>query len=311
MCGDGQRNLRRRLLAPRHPLNETQQLICKEKLMPITDASCLQHTLTDEENRQFNELGYFQIENALSPERLALLTATTDEIFAKKLTEGHDPKKALFYPNFIPDSSHYQDLVDYERILPKVWGILGWNIYLYHAHLIVTPPTGQTPSDKTFGWHQDSRRANAEMEGSPRPRLSLKVAYFLSDTSEAGRGNFWVLPGSHLKNNITIPSDGVGQPEGAVPVLAKPGSAVFFDRRIWHTASPNWSNITRKVLFYGYGYRWIRTKDDMTISHLWEQSDPIRKQLLGWGVNANGFYSPTDADVPLRTWLNEHQPATA
>ena len=98
---------------------------------------------------------------------------------------------------------------------------------------------------------------NAEMECHPRPRLSLKVAYFLSDTSEPGRGNFWVIPGSHLRDKLERPADGIGQPEGAVPVLAKPGTAVFFDRRLWHTASPNWSDVTRKVLFYGYGYRWI------------------------------------------------------
>ena len=33
--------------------------------------------------------------------------------------------------------------------------------------------------------------------------------------------------------------------------------------------------------------------------------DPIRRQMLGWGVNANGFYTPTDDDVPLRVWLRE------
>ncbi|GAC1556602.1 MAG: hypothetical protein NVS2B7_32170 [Herpetosiphon sp.] len=32
---------------------------------------------------------------------------------------------------------------------------------------------------------------------------------------------------------------------------------------------------------YGYGYRWLRTKDDMTVQPLWESSDPIHCQLLG------------------------------
>ena len=63
--------------------------------------------------------------------------------------------------------------------------------------------------------------------------------------------------------------------------------------------------------FYGYGYRWIRTKDDMTVQDLWPQSDPIRKQLLGWGSNANGFFSPKDEDVPLKVWLKEYSPAEA
>ncbi len=270
--------------------------------------SCLQYRLTDEERRIFDDTGMLTVENALDTAQIAELTRMVDQTFEAKYSAGHDAHTALFYPNFIPDSSLFTSLVDYERILPKVWGILGWNIYLYHAHLIVTPPSGKPVDDTTFGWHQDSGRVNLEMEGHPRPRLSLKVAYFLSDTSEPGRGNFWVIPGSHRDDTLERPVSGIGQPEGAVPVLAKPGTAVFFDRRLWHTASPNWSDITRKVLFYGYGYRWLRTKDDMTVQSLWEQSDPVRRQLLGWGSNANGFYSPTDADVPLRGWLREWSP---
>jgi hypothetical protein len=273
--------------------------------------SCLQHRITDEELQTFNKTGILQIENALSAEQVAKLTATVDRLHERQLNAGQDPRTAMFLPNFVPADDQFADLVDYEPILPKVWGILGWNIYLYHTHLIVTPPSGKTQDNKTFGFHQDSGRVNFDMETHPRPRLSIKVAYFLSDTSEPGRGNFWVVPGSHLNDKLQRPESGEGQPEGAVPVLAKPGTAVFFDRRLWHAASPNWSDITRKVLFYGYGYRWIRTKDDMTVDDLWDDSNPIRKQLLGYGVNCNGHYTPSDEDVPLRGWLREHSPADA
>ncbi|WP_020576512.1 phytanoyl-CoA dioxygenase family protein [Actinopolymorpha alba] len=271
------------------------------------DPSCLQHRLTDQERATFDEQGLLYVENALSPEHLEELTAATDELHKRELAAGQAPDKAMFYPNFIPQHQAFTDLVDYPRILPKVWGILGWNISLYHGHLIVTPSSGQERSDATFGWHQDSGRVNFDIDSSPRPRLSIKVAYFLSDTSKEGRGNFWVVPGSHLQDRIEVPG-GHGQPANAVPVLAKPGTAVLFDRRLWHAASPNWSDVTRKVLFYGYGYRWIRTKDDMTVRDLWASSEPIRRQLLGHGVNANGHYSPSDDDVPLRAWLREHSP---
>src|ERR1700722_7896258 len=275
------------------------------------NVSCLRDHLTDDERQIFNETGMLTVENALSPERVKSLTAASDRLYGEKVAVGHDPTKALFYPDFIRHDPLFLDLVDHGKILPKVWGILGWNIYLYHAHLIVTPPTGRPKDDKTFGWHQDSGHVNRDMETSPRPRLSLKVAYFLSNTSEPDRGNFYVIPTSQLSDKMQMPEDAKGQPAGAQPVLVKPGTAVFFDRRLWHTASPNWSQITRKVLFYGYGYRWIRTKDDMTVQGLWEKCDPIRRQMLGWGVNCNGFYSPADADVPLRAWLKEHSPEEA
>jgi ectoine hydroxylase len=275
------------------------------------DPSCLQYRLTEAEREQFNTQGYLVIEEALPHDRVADLIRATDALFERTVCKGHAPTKTLFFPNFIPEDDAFFHLVDYERILPKVWGILGWNIYLYHAHLIVTPPSGETPNDKTFGWHQDSGRVNQEIECHPRPRLSLKVAYFLTDVSEPGRGNMWIIPGSHLQDAIDLPADRIGQPSGAMPVCVPPGSAVLFDRRLWHTASPNWSPITRKVLFYGYGYRWLRTKDDMTVQHLWGRSDPIRRQLLGWRVNCNGLFSPSEEDVPLRTWLREHSPEEA
>ena len=140
------------------------------------DPSCLEHRLTESEQRTFNETGLLGVENALSPEQVIALTNASDRLYAQKVTEGHDPTKALFYPNFIPDDPLFAGLVDYEKILPKVWGLLGWNIYLYHAHMIVTPPSGLPQDDKTFGWHQDSGRVNTEIECHPRPRLSLKVA---------------------------------------------------------------------------------------------------------------------------------------
>lgn len=272
------------------------------------EPSSLQYALTEEERQTFNETGYLILENALSPEQVAALTKEVDHIFETKVKAGHDTTKALFHPNFIPDHQLFLDLLDYEKVLPKVWGILGWNIYLYHAHMIVTPPSGAEQNDKTFGWHQDSGRMNIEMESEPRPRMSLKVAYFLSDISEPGRGNFWIVPNSHLNNTMVRPESGIGQLEGAIPVCVKPGTAVFFDRRLWHAASPNWSAITRKVLFYGYGYRWIRTKDDMTVQDLYPKCDPIQRQLLGDGINCNGYYTPTDEEVPLKVWLKEHAP---
>jgi ectoine hydroxylase-related dioxygenase (phytanoyl-CoA dioxygenase family) len=267
--------------------------------------SALQHALTEEERKAFEDTGMLIVPGALDPDQVAALTKATDRIHSREVSNGFASTKALFWPNFIPEDDLFLDLVDHDRVLPKVWGILGWNIYLYHAHMIVSPPSGQLPTEDTFGWHQDSGRVNKEMESHPRPRLSLKVAYFLSDVSEPGRGNFWVVPGTHVCDTLAMPPNGIGQPEGACPVLVKPGDAVLFDRRLWHAGTTNWSDVTRKVLFYGYGYRWIRTKDDMTVQDLWPRCDPIRKQLLGYGTNCNGFYTPTDEDVPLRGWLRE------
>jgi hypothetical protein len=46
---------------------------------------------------------------------------------------------------------------------------------------------------------------NREIETTPRPRLSVKLAYWLSDVSEPGRGNLKVVPGGHVVNRIDGP----------------------------------------------------------------------------------------------------------
>jgi ectoine hydroxylase-related dioxygenase (phytanoyl-CoA dioxygenase family) len=281
----------------------------------MLDERHLKHLITEDELRQFNELGYFVVENALPERMVKQLENRVDQIYQEHLESGWDPytqsamtpHKNFFYPNFLGRDQLFINLLDWPTTFPKVWGALGWNIYSYHTHLIITPPRKPEERGKKgpLGWHQDSGRVNVEMESHPRPRLSLKLVFWLSDCSEPGRGNFYIIPGSHVRDALERPGDG-SLPEGAIPVCCKPGDAVFFDRRLWHARSENDSDMTRKGLFYGYGYRWLRPKDDLTIpKHLFETNDPIRQQLLGGGTNANGHFSPKDADVPLKVWLQE------
>ena len=53
-----------------------------------------------------------------------------------------------------------------------------------------------------------------DLESNPRPRISLKIGYFLTDTTVEGSGNFYVIPGSHLWNALELPEDEVENPEG-------------------------------------------------------------------------------------------------
>ena len=110
-----------------------------------------------------------------------------------------------------------------------------------------------------------------------------------------------------MKNQIEIPQDEDSNPCGAIPILIATGNVVFFDRRIWHAAGDNRSTVTRKSLFYGYSYRWLQSRDEMTVEHLKDRSDPIRHQLLGATPTGKyGYTSPKPEDIPLRAWIEEH-----
>ena len=146
-----------------------------------------------------------------------------------------------------------------------VWSILGWNIHIYHSHLDVHPPiTAQKPY--WWDWHQDGGRQNREIETDPRPRLSVKLAYWLSDVSETGRGNFTVIPGSHQTNWLPGPPrrDVRGRrPKARSQITVQPRRRGVL--RPADLARPVRQPLRRhpQVVFFGYTYRWIAIRDDV------------------------------------------------
>jgi ectoine hydroxylase-related dioxygenase (phytanoyl-CoA dioxygenase family) len=272
---------------------------------------CLQYRLTSDELATFNDQGYLIVEDALDHATRDALIEAVDAIDRVDRDSERSADTLLSVTDVIHRDNRFVDLLDWPRVFPKIWGILGWNIYLYHSHVDTTPPANSSTTTWSVAWHQDSMRVNDEIETHPRPRLSLKVGYYLTDVTESDRGNTLVVPGSHLKDEVDLPQDGVSNPAGSQPLCVKAGSAVLLDRRTWHSRSMNTSRLTRKVVWYGYSYRWLKPKDAMTVADLLPKVDPIKQQLLGGCLSANGVYDPSDGDVPLRGWLQQHFPADA
>jgi ectoine hydroxylase-related dioxygenase (phytanoyl-CoA dioxygenase family) len=242
--------------------------------------------------RQFERDGYLVVEQALGRAELSRLTAAVDRV-----RRDEAPAGALHRLGFADLDDAFLELVDHPAALPLVCSVLGWNVYLYHCHLDVHPPTSKTTPQ--WRWHQDGGRQNVELE-SPRPRLSVKVAYFLTDVPTPDHGALRVVPGSHRSDVLARDRE----PADALPLLVPAGTAVLLDRRVWHARGDNRSDITRMALFYGYTYRWIRPRDDLELDPARLAGlSPVRRQLLGAGTSAIGHWMPTDEDVPLRATL--------
>lgn len=269
------------------------------------------------DRKEFYDQGFLLLRNALTEEHRQRLEAAVDRVYAEETAAGRAARDGTVHLLGFPVRDElFVELLTHPTTFPYVWGLLGWNIYTHHNHLDVTPPA-PAPERPYWGWHQDGYRQNSDpetLDGSPRPMFSLKVAYVLSDLSETGRGATKIIPGSQLWNTLDRPAEtpaGRPDPEGAVEITARPGDAFIFDRRLWHSRSSNLSRITRKLLFVGYTYRWIRPLDQLPADpagRWWRERTPLQRQLLGdgthtanyWGIGWDGYL---DEEIPLRREL--------
>jgi ectoine hydroxylase len=244
----------------------------------------------------FDRDGYVVISGALRADEVRRVTAALDRVYHHEREGAGGPLHLLA---FCGREAEFLELLDHPSTLPLVVNVLGTNIFMYHCHLDVHPP--EPASTQPWMWHQDGGVINRDLESDPRPRISVKVAFFLSDASEPGRGNFLVLPGSHVRNSIDRPANDDNDVAGARPVLAAPGDAVVFDRRLWHMRGPNRSRITRKAVFFAYTFRWVRQRDELQIrTDLQRLITPVRAQLLGASDGLDHYWMPDHVDLPLR-----------
>jgi ectoine hydroxylase len=262
---------------------------------------------------EFEKNGYLIVPGALTQDEVAFYRDALDRVYQAQQADGTiKPGASMHQLSAVAHCPEAIGLLDHPVTFPYIWSVLGWNVHVYHSHLDVHP---KLPSKRPFRfeWHQDGGRQNREIETDPRPRLSVKLAYWLSDVSETGRGNFKVVPGSHLTNWISGPPRRDVEwpdPDGAIEVTANAGDVVVFDRRIWHARSDNYSDITRKAMFFGYTPRWIAIRDEndgIWSSELAERLNPVQRQLLGGIRPGDGdhHWGHYPEDTPLYGWLKE------
>lgn len=255
------------------------------------------------ETQELDERGFVVVPDALPRPLLGRIREAHDRVYAWEARAGHlCPNGSLHALGALSRDDAFLELVDLPATFPLVRAALGWNIYVYHSHVDAHPP--QTTSRPIWRWHQDGGRQNVDLGGeTTRPRLSVKVAYFLTDVLEPEDGAITVIPGSHLRNTLPRPKRPdleFHDPAGATPVLVRAGTAVVFDRRLWHARGENTGRRVRKAVFLAYTYRWIRPREEPGRAVLERTPSPVRRQLLGEAAAPAGHWLPTPADVPVR-----------
>ncbi|HRW05655.1 MAG TPA: phytanoyl-CoA dioxygenase family protein [Caldilineaceae bacterium] len=282
-------------------------------------------TLTAEQRQQFEEDGFFLVEDALSPAEIDALVSVIDELYAEQQQlrnlGPHDPFQ---WRNVVALHPIFRDLIDHPKLLPLVVDLIGYNIQIRTSHLDVRPPMRAADTEKALGardsffpWHSDAPNYGWPTVDGVIPYMEMKVGLYLTDLTQHNSGAICVVRGSHRRAQRDEQGELLIDPADIVEVNVRPGTALVWRTALLHCVTPNLSDHARKCLYYGYNYRWIRPSDyDHQEPAVLAGCNPVQRQLLGelgdGSVGYNGpdplihpvsrYWRPQDADIPVKAW---------
>ena len=269
--------------------------------------------LTPEQRAAMDEDGFLVVRAALARETVARAIEAVDRLADRFLSkpvvlDRPEYNQLDLRPGLLREEALFA-LVAHSSTVPLLIQLMSPNIHLHSTAIICKRP--ENPNLPAFrrGWHRDIRIPR-DLGHAALPRVGIKICYCLTDFHSTQCGMTLMARKTHLRQEpLIIPKGQVDPSDVEVCDLQlDSGDALLFENRIFHTAAPNLSSRTSKVLIYGYAFRWM--KQEVYLENcdpaLLEKADPITRQLLG------GY---RDVDTPpwaLQAWAARHgvqQPA--
>ncbi len=229
--------------------------------------------LTDTQRFFFDNNGYLVLESFLTaPHVEGLRGALTASIEKRRECEekglpqtgmthlNGEKSTRIFY--ILGDNPLFLELLDWAPILPYVTGLLNKMPHHHASDAIVE--YGTDLMQRPMGWHIDGHDEGYRYL-RPIPLLQLKIGYYLTDMTEGGQGNLWLIPGSHkaMHNPDWKALRYPYEYPGALEICAPPGSAILFHNALWHSSgiftNPNGR---REMLYYAYEHPWMIASEE-------------------------------------------------
>ena len=243
---------------------------------------------------QFDELGYFVVEDLYSPEELAELTRITDEAEDEAIAElkRQADERFLISENgaitfagqLVRQKPEIRPFVKNEKILGICLDLIGPNVRMYHDQAVYK----MTEKPRRFPWHQD----NGYLFVEPQHYLTCWIA--LTDAT-IDNGCPQVAPGLHKDGTLahyyvdTLGYECFEEPP-TEPLVAevKAGGAVFFSSLTPHLTGPNFTNSTRKAYIVQYASSDARVLEGSAEIGEATRSHAISDEPRGIAVLENG-----------------------
>ncbi len=244
--------------------------------------------LTPEQRQSFDEDGFLVVRDAIEKQTVERLIEAGDRRARAFLDKPEVQHKEEYNhldlrPGMLQEKALFS-LVAHSPTVPLVVQLLSPNIHLHSLALIYKRPESPDGSPFRRGWHRDIRIPK-DLGHRNLPRVGIKVCYCLTDFHQPNSGMTLFARKSHLRSEALNISKGQIDPKDVevCDLVLNAGDAVLFENRIFHTAAPNRSDRTSRVLMYGYAYRWLKPEVylDIPDERLLAKADPITRQLLG------------------------------
>jgi len=242
--------------------------------------------VTKEQARDYDDAGFFVLEDALGPAELEALIGAIDPFEERQADALRELQGGRFFIARADEITFTTHLVTQSPVLRAFTAsllfaelcadLVGPDVRLYWDQAVYKKPDTESP----FPWHQDNGYAFVE----PQQYLTCWVA--LTDATE-DNGCPWVVPGLHRRGTLAHDLSDTGfvclrEPEGARPVAAPAGSIVVFSSLTPHSTGPNRTEEVRKayiVQFAPVGAEVVRTAPGQAPERI-RADDPDRQYAV-------------------------------
>ena len=247
--------------------------------------------VSDDQARQYDEFGFFVLEDAVDPQTLASVTSVIDPFEADQEAALRTMEGGRFFIARADEITFTTHLVVRSPLLREFTAsgvfadlsadLIGPDVRLYWDQAVYKKPGTESP----FPWHQDNGYAFVE----PQQYLTCWVA--LTDATEEN-GCPWVVPGLHRLGTLAHEYTDIGfvclrDPEEACPVPVSAGSIVVFSSLTPHSTGPNRTNGVRKayiVQFAPDGAEVVRPAPDGTLTRTRADNEARQYEVVRRGA---------------------------
>lgn len=224
-------------------------------------------TITDVQKRQYQDDGYFLLENVFTPEEMDRVAALIegfqkrheDTLAAQGGTGGISRAGEITFTDHLAEQDPgLREFAKRPEFVAIATQLLGPDVDLYWNQSVFKQPEGK----KEFPWHQDDGYTAV----TPSPYLTLWLA--LNDATPEN-GCISVLPGSHKRGLVEHTHSPIGlvchsidDPDQGFLAPVRAGSMIAFQSLTMHKSGANVSAGPRKAYILQYsqaGLRYAKT----------------------------------------------------